>query len=570
MPVESTIQSALLNLEQGRLAVWIWRLVIVAFALLVAALWLLGKFNGFASPDAMDQAQIARQLADGQGFTTLYARPLALHLMLARTGSIDHPLPEISQAPLGPMINAALLHTAGSTLAPDTMVFAPEYTIAAGGLLFFAGSLLLAYRLGRRLFDLPLALLGTGLLAVMDLQWRFAFSGLPQMAMLFLFLGALLALLRALEAQDAGHRSRILLPVSLASLLLGLLTLGHGLGAWLFGGFWLFAVIVLRPRWLVALLTPVLFILPLLPWAWHNWRAVRQPLGLPFFELQRPAGTDRLAFLADFEPLTPLGWDGLWPNTVAHFADHLAGLTSFFGGNFVAGAFFLAVLFHVFRRWPAAQFRWAVLLMWLGAAAGMTLFGVDGPVSANQLHFLFLPVMTFYGLAFLLELWQRLGFEHLVLRRAFLTLLYAALAAPLLVTLLSRPPLVNWPPYLPPLIERFGEWVEPGEALAADIPWATAWYAQRSSLLLPADVAQFEIIHGERLLDAPLVGLYLTPFSGSLPAYAGIISGRYQGWSRFILREVTVEDLRGWILTSAINLPVDGQAIFFADRPRWR
>jgi len=236
----------------------------------------------------------------------------------------------------------------------------------------------------------------------------------------------------------------------------------------------------------------------------------------------------------------------------------------------VAASFFLAVFLHVFRRWLPSQFRWAILLMWLGAALGMCVFGVDRIVSVNQLHILFLPVMMFYGLAFLLVLWGRLGFELPLVRGIFIFLLFAGSALPLIGTALSTPPRVNWPPYLPPLVTRFSQWLEPNEALAADIPWATAWYANRLSLLLPENIGQFELIHSEGLLRAPLVGLYLTPFSGNRATYESIINGRYREWARFVLREVKPEDLNNWMLRSAINLPIDGQSIFYADRPRWR
>ena len=572
MGIETNLQAFLHSFEQGRPAAWVRRIIVVALVTLLAVMWFAFKFNGFSVPEAMDQAQIGRQLASGAGFTTLYARPLAMHLGLARTGRLDLPLPEISQAPLGPLLNAATFRASGMnfTFAPGEVVSPAERAITVTTFLFFAGSLVLSYLLGRRLFDPRLALLGLGLLILSDLAWRFTFSGLPQMAMLFFFSGSLLALLGALEAGEAQRRVKSLLLVLLAAALLGLVTLGHGLGLWIFAGFWMFATAMIRPRWLTALATPVIYALPLLPWAWHNWRAVRNPFGLPFYELYRKPRTDPLALVADLEPLLRFNTGDFLINTATQAIAQASQLFTFLGGSIVAVAFFLAVFLHVFRQWQPAQFRWAILLMWLGAALGMSVFGVDRAVSVNQLHILFLPVMMFYGLAFLLVLWSRLGFEQPLLRGAFITALYLTAAVPVLGTALTQTPRVNWPPYLPPLVTRFSQWVEPGEALASDIPWATAWYAGRLSLLLPENIGQFEVIHSEGLLRAPLVGLYLTPFSGDQPAYARIINGRYREWARFVLREIKQEDLANWMLRSAVNLPIDGQAIFFADRPRWR
>lgn len=572
MGLEVSLQGFLHAFEQGRSIVWVRRLVLAIIIGLLASMWFVAKFNGFSVPEAMDQAQIGRQLATGEGFTTLYARPLALHLMLTRTGNLASPLPETSQAPLGPLINAALLWAGGQHFAPDSEQYvAPaERAITAAAFLFFAGSLVLSYLLGRWLFDGPLALIGLGLIIVSDLVWRFTFSGLPQMAMLFLFTGALLALAGALEASEARRRARSIVMIMAASLLLGLMTLGHGLGLWIFAGFWLYAVTVIRPRWFVALATPLIYVLPLLPWAWHNWRAMRNPFGLPFYELYRTPQADPLALAADFEPILRFQVSDFLTNTATQALAQAGNLITYFGGSVVAAAFFFALLLHVFARWQAAQFRWAVLFMWIGAAAGMSVFGVDRAVSVNQLHILFLPVMIFYGLAFFLLLAGRLGLEQPLLRGAFITLLFLVSSIPMIGTMFLAAPTFNWPPYLPPLISRFDQWVQPDEAIAADIPWATAWYAGRTSLLLPENIAQFELIHAERLLQAPLVGIYLTPFSGDQPAYETIVQGRYSQWARFVLREIKEDDLDGWILPSAVNLPIDGQSIFYADRPRWR
>lgn len=572
MGLETGFQWLVHTFEQSSFVVWLRRLIIAIVFTVVAAVWVGAKFNGFSDPDAMDQAQIGRQIASGQGYSTLYARPLALHVMLARTGQVRQPLPEISQAPLGPVINAVILRLTGMKFdfAPGVVVSMSDRAIAIGGFVFFLASLVLIFFLGCRLFDARLALLGTGLIAVMDLFWRFSTSGLPQMAMLFFFNAALLALLAAMDAQDAGRGKRAQIWTFVSAGLLAATTLGHGIGLWIFAGFWIFATLVIRPHWPAALITPVVFAAPLLPWAWLNWRAIRQPIGLPFFELFRTEGTDRLAWLADFEPLLRFRASDLLANTAENALKQIEGLLASFGGNFVAAAFFLALFLHVFRRWEPAQFRWAVLLMWLGAVLGMSLFGTGPAVSVNQLHILFLPVMTFYGLAFLLVLWNRLELGQPLLRSAFLIFIYVVIAVPLVTSLLANKPRVNWPPYLPPLVARFSSWLQPNEAMASDIPWATAWYSGRASLLLPASIEQFEIIGGEGLLGRPLVGLYLTPFSGDDRTYGGIINGRYREWARFVLREIRPDDLRGWMLTSAINLPIEGGCIFFADRPRWR
>ena len=341
------------------------------------------------------------------------------------------------------------------------------------------------------------------------------------------------------------------------------------IGLWIFAGFWVFATAVIRPRWLTATVTAAAGVAPLLPWAFLNWRALRNPFGLPFYELYRPHGTDRLELLSDFEPILRFRWSNLLQNTASNALNQAGEFVSYLGGNAVAVAFFFALILLGYQRWQPAQFRWCILLMWLGATAGMALFGVDGTFSASQLHVLFLPVMVIYGLAFL-ALWDRLGIELPSSGRPSSACFMWIVGTPLFLGFLASPKRVNWPPYLPPVIHYFSDWLSPDEAMASDIPWATSWYAGRTSLLLPLNIGQFELIHSERLLGAPLVGIYLTPFSGDRRTYADVVNGRYRDWARFVLHEVKPSDLRGWVLTTAVALPLDGEAIFFADRPRWQ
>gem|GEM_PF-1485016 len=573
MAIETGVQWMVHAFEQGSLAVWVRRAMIVAVLCSVSGFWMTNKFTGFNTPEAMDQAQIARQIAKGRGYSTLYVRPLALRLMLRDGGSeAPGPLPDVSQPPLGPLTSAVLLRLGGKYLETKAgrPVSPAEQVIALTGILFFAAALGVYVLLGKMLFGPRTAYLSAGLVAATAIMWRFATSGLPQMAMMFFFNASLLALAGALSEKEQGRTARSVVLATIGAFLLGLATLGSGVAGWTFAGFWIFAVVLLRPRARIAAATIAAYVLPLLPWAWHNWKALGQPIGLPLYELCRQAGESHLALMADFEPVLRFRLADFLQNTSTQMLEQVAGLFGFFGQNIVAVAFFFAMFLHPFGRWIPAQMRWGVLLMWLGAFAGMSVAGVGGVVSANQLHVLFLPVMILYGLDFLLLLWRRIGLDQPLMRTAFLVILYALTALPLLQSMTTKSARMNWPPYLPPLIQQFGKWIGPGEAIASDIPWATAWYAERVSLLVPESVAQFELIHHQRLLHAPLVALYFTPMSGGSRTYGDIVTGRYSDWARFITRDITAPELQNWILTTAVNLPVDGQSVLFADRVRWK
>lgn len=572
MVPELLVQRILHLFEQGAGVVWLRRFLIVSAVGAVSAVMLLNKFNGFSTAAAMDYAQIGRQIAMGRGYTTLQARPLALHMMMRDGNRPPSPLPEVNAGPLMPFLNAATLWVVGGDkVISDTLIVSPkERSIAFVSFLFFAASLVLCYRIGCRLFDPKLALIGTGLIIATNIFWRFTLSGLPQMPMLFFFTSSMLALIMAMDANRDEKRRKAFLLTLAAAFLLGIMTLGNGLGLWFLPGFWLFAVSAIRPKRWIALAIPVAFVLPLIPWGLHNWQAVHNLFGLPFYELLRPSNTDALALQSDLDPILRFHLADFANNTAKQALSQISGIISFFDGNVVAAAFFLGVILQTFQRWQAAQFRWVILLMWLGAFLGMSLFGVGGDVTVNQLHVLFLPLMIFYGLSFLLSLWDRLELDSPLLRTGFIVILFSIVAIPLVLHLVARPSRINWPPYFPSLIMHFNEWITPEEAMASDIPWATAWYAERTSLLLPARLHQFELIHSEKLLHAPLVGIYLTPFSSGQRTYADIVNGRYEDWARFVLHEIRPEELKGWLINAAVKLPFEDQSIFYADRIRWQ
>src|SRR4051812_43118118 len=92
--------------------------------ILVLVLLTLGNlfalFKGLDSPQAMDQAQIAREIARGNGFSTKMIRPVAYYQ--ASKAQVSHSKDPVSftdfkdtyHSPLNPIINAAVLKLIGA------------------------------------------------------------------------------------------------------------------------------------------------------------------------------------------------------------------------------------------------------------------------------------------------------------------------------------------------------------------------------------------------------------------------------------------------------------------------
>ena len=62
----------------------------------------------------------------------------------------------------------------------------------------------------------------------------------------------------------------------------------------------------------------------------------------------------------------------------------------------------------------------------------------------------------------------------------------------------------SFPPYWPPAIKVFGQLTRPDEWMTTDMPWATAWYADRASLWLPDSISDFESLHDNVCLTGTL------------------------------------------------------------------
>jgi len=567
MPVSAqNFQSFVHSIEQGRFAILFRAIVLGVIILTVSLLYLFVQFAGLGSSAAMEQAAVSRALASGQGFSTLVVRPIDLWQL----DRADKPLPqgealfpEMFHPPLTAAFNALplLLIRNSWDMSPKDLVYAGDRVIAFASILLFIGSVVISFLVARQLFDTSLALLTSILILATDLMWQFSISGLGHMLVLFLFMATLWFVVRAMLCQDESPKSKTG-PWShlVIGIGFGLMTLSHYLTCWIFFGYLLFAFIYFKPRW-GPVVSMIAYLLTLTPWTIHNLSTTGLPFGLAIYPLAEAGLLNSLN--PDFSNL----FYGFRTKLRDGVLSQIGSIFLFLGLNLAAGALFVALL-HPFKRRTTAMFKWCVLLMWVTAVIGMAAYGpVNGAVSNNQLHVIFIPIMSFFGAAMLTILWNRLGFQLGIMRAVFSISIIVLVALPMFLTLFAgQKRAVQWPPYVPPYIAILGQWFQPNEAISSDMPWAVAWYAQRKSLLLPEDPNTFIRISDYDILGAPIRGLYLTPVTGDQPFLRTIAMGRYRAWSGLIQRNL---QLTGFPLRAVLPLPVDGQCILYADYDRW-
>lgn len=575
MAFEQIVQSVVHKLEEGGWVPWVKLAVLIGAIVFTINLWFFrdAGFRGLNHEKAIEQAQIAREIARGNGFTTKVIRPAALWLFDKNKGAF--PLdkqPDIYHAPLNPWVNSWFLRLVKDSwpMTVKDIQYTPDKIIAGAGLLFFLLSVLVNYFIACRLFDQRLALFGVGLMLLCQRFWDFALIGLPQMTMLLLFSCAIYTLVRAVENQCEGRSTLGWLAAT--GLFFGLLALTHGLTMWIFAGLFVVALIFFRPIARGALLMLAVFLLCYSPWLVRNYMVSGTPVGLGWYSGLAGIRGSESAVMRSMEvkidDVNPrLFRRKIQTQTIAQ----LGSLYDYLGSVVVAPVFFVALL-HIFKRRGTGVFRWFTLGMWISAVVGMSVFGLmeESGLHANDLHVLFIPLMSCYGTALVLVMWSRIQLHIRFVQFAFFTVLYTISALPFInqfLELVGPPGMrVAWPPYYPPFIAIFNSWTEEKEIICSDMPWAVAWYADRKSLWLPMSVTKFLELNDYGQLNGQIVGLHLTPVSGYRPYRSEIASGEYMQWGQFIIGNAT---LRDFPLKYFTPLPVNGDCVFYSDRDRW-
>lgn len=264
-----------------------------ALVLLLAMIYLFGQFKGFNTVTAMDQAQIARQIAQGNGFSTKFIRPLAIW-QLEKVGKPvpSDNFPDFFQSPLNPFINALPLKLIESSwkLTPVDLIYAGDRMIAGVSVVCFILALVVWFFIGARLFNVTTSLLACSTVLLTDLMWQFSLSGLPQMLMLLLFSGGVWFTLVAMEREGR----RVWLPLALAGALFALMILAHGAAFWIFGAWMVFVVWQCKPRWGALLVCLSVLLVTLGPWLYRNQAVCGNAVGLGIYEMVAPPGERRI------------------------------------------------------------------------------------------------------------------------------------------------------------------------------------------------------------------------------------------------------------------------------------
>jgi hypothetical protein len=541
-------------------------------------------YQSFASEEAMETAQLARNLARGRGYTTQTIRPLSIYLLRKQAppgqaaGVLSRPVPDLCTPPAYPVLLAGLMAILPlDFIATQYWEFAPERWIAVFNQMLFFVAVLLLFRIARRLFDARVAWLSCVLFAGSNLYWKFTVSGLSTLWLLVVFLAAVLCLVRL---QERGKAERLGFgSVALAAGSGVLLGLG-GLSRYAFG--WMIIPVLLFIGWitprgqgrLCCAVAAAAFLIVMSPWVARNVVVSGTCFGTAHYavlEQTPPFQEDTLERSFDpesgFRRVGPLDVvDKIVINAREMWRTDLPRL----GGNWVA-AFFLVGLFIPFRNPALGRMRIFLLcsmtLLFVAQAAGQTHLTSDSPdINSENLLALLAPLVFVYGVALFYTLLDRLNLATVDVRGAVVGGFILVMCGPLLMSFMvgHRPP--PHTPYSPLHIRRVAWLMRPQEFMVSDIPGAVAWYGDRQCGWLPLDddreFYQFNSLK-------PIKAVYLTQRTTNSRFLSEMMLDP-KSWGHFVVEcEAHGEVPAGFPLTKALAGFLPDQMLV-SDQARWR
>lgn len=588
------LQEWIHKLEEGEGTKYI-RLAFLVLALLgITALWHLREAKNFAAAEAMDAAQVARNLSRGRGFTTQNLRPLSVALIESRLGKegkadLLAPSPDLANPPLYPAVLAGLMKVLPFNWDIASKLFwryQPETVIGGFNQALFFVSLLLLFLVASRLFDRTVAYLAVVLMALTETYWEFITSGLSTMLLIVLFLGLSWVLILFEEGAREATRSKtkLMALALLAGLLIGAMGLTRYSMLWLILPTVAFlAVTGLGVRIPAAGGSAVVALLLVAPWAARNYQVSGTLFGIPGFALHEGTTIFPGHLLERSMPanialeLNKIDL-GEYPRKLFVNAQTILGSDlPEAAGNWVA-ALFLGALLMPFRR-PALQrlkcfLAGALFVMVVVQGLGRTELSADMPrYNSENLLVVLSPLFFVFGAGFFFVLLDQMEFQWPWLRSLAVSVLVVVLSLPLLLRFLPpRTFPLNYPPYSPPTIQIVSRWLAPEELMMTDMPWATAWYGDRSSVWTTLDYGAKTHDDFYRINDEHVAvkGLYLTPLTTDAKFLSAMRQSREGVWGKFYLDAVVLRNL-----PSGFPLKIGPPALlpdqmFLSDRIRWR
>jgi 4-amino-4-deoxy-L-arabinose transferase-like glycosyltransferase len=593
-----------------------WRFSRVSLAVLAVVLLIVGynlrAFKNMATQEAMDTAQLARNIAQGNGYTTLFVRPFSMFLVkkhnletqgvppvgkVTDLAEIRGTHPDLANPPVYPIVLAALMkvlpfnYTASTTRSfwssgGRFSRFQPDFLIALFNQVLLLAVVGLVFFLARRLFDPGVAWLSAGLLLGTELLWRFSVSGLSTMLVMVVFLG--LAWCVVLLEQEARAPRwgplGILLLAGSAGAAVGL----GGLTRYSFG--WLIIPVLVflvlfggQRRIAVALIALAAFVAVMAPWIIRNYSVSGRPFGTATYAvLENTIFYPEYRLQRSLEPdLDRLRLVVFWVKLNSNLRQIVTNELPRLGGTWIT-AFFLVGLLVGFRNPAIARLRHFLLgcglVLIFAQALGKTQLSEEvHEIHSENLLVLLAPLLLVYGVSLFYLMLDQMALPLQQGRYVVIGLFSLVACLPMVFVFLPpKTSPVAYPPYNPPAIQTVAGWLKADDLAMSDVPWAVAWYGQRQCVWLTLkctrdirDPYSQENFFSINDYQKPIHALYLTPQTMDARFVTQWIKAGEQSWGSLILECIRSMKVPDYFPLNKLQTGWLPEQLALTDREHW-
>ena len=534
MSFKNNIQNLINSFDQGTGSRIMKSFLLLFVAIGTFVIYAHSQYPGLKSRDAMESAQIARNLATGNGFTTKCIRPTDI----PRLNKDSDIYPETRHAPLYPLLLSVALKIIKPPSKMEPSIFHRHISVFAADqraiipitIILSIATAVIIFLIGCRLFNTKTGMVAAGLYLLTESVLYDGISGTSIPLVTFLATSASLAAIIAL--QNKTNKRPIytwIIPFSATAILCGLAYLTEHTAIALLPAVGIYIGVGLdKGKTSALIIFAIIFCLTISPWMIRNYRISNNPLGIaPHASVMR----NSQQYPDDsFDRSLNTSINNINLKLASAVKSKLhAGISTMtnidiklLGGGLIM-CFFLVSLFNRSKQQETNLCKWSTAL---GILILLPILAITDSNESRLLN-MFLPMITICGTAFFFESitqsnlledeWHTILTWCLIL----LTALSTALASS------SNRKATAYPPCSPQLISYINSLVEEGKTICTDIPWATAWYANRQSILLPLSITDFMAINNE---FTPIHGLYITTETSNRQYTSELRDGNNKEW----------------------------------------
>jgi hypothetical protein len=570
---DSSLQDVVYSIDVGA-GLKILRIGLYILLLLVVVLiYTATQFWGLSQEEAMDLSQLGRNFSFTEGLVTKNISPFTMNLVEGIDAS-DNPRigqhPDLIHPPAYPMLLSfgfqiyEWLNVDPFAMELGTRILPAErWIIVPLNHLFTMLTGLLIFSIGKHLFYREIGFLSMTIFYLSDSAWSQAITGLNLSMAIFFSVAAFRSAIIGIKYRvEERNFKRFWICFVTSAVLCGVAFYTRYLTVVIVPAIALYFFLMngkFRGGIRYFIYFVVLFLMMMLPWLLRNYQLCGNPFGWTLHTalLGSPAFPD-MSLLRDYQPSLSFGviMEALKEKWVLNYSEAHRDLIPGLGGG-VLMSFFITTFFYKFTRPTVNRMRnvigFSLLLM-------VFLAGFFAE-SSMQLIELFWPFVILFGVAFFYILLDRLDLQARLYVVAMKCFLIALTLIPLGLRILPPHAKQPYPPYYPPMISYISNMLTSREILCTDMPWATAWYGDRISILLPKDIEQFFEINDYKQY---ISGIYFTPLTKNKPFVSELLDGPEKSWLPILSGRMPAD----FPLKAAVALNRQDQ-LFVSDRNRW-